>query len=224
MRSLVCLAALAVCFLPALTSRSLADHHKEAEAGFVTMFNGTDLTGWKINENPDSWSVVDGAIKSNGERSHLFYVGTDEYGDTAQTLDKPFRDFHFKAMVKTEPNANAGIYFHTRYQDSGWPKGGYEAQVNATHKDPKKTGSLYAVQNVMEAPHEDNVWFPYEIKVVGKQITFTVNGKEVLNYTEPEDAKPGDGFDRVLSAGTIALQAHDPGSVVYFKDLQIKRL
>ena len=208
---------------------ALADHHKGGDhdtgGEAVSMFNGKDLTGWKINENPDSWSVVDGAIKSNGERSHLFYVGTDEHGDTAESLAEPFRDFVFTCQVKTEPNSSAGIYFHTRYQDKGWPAGGFEAQVNNSYeKDPKKTGSLYAVVNVLEAPAEDDEWFPYEIRVEGNHVQITCNGQQVVDYYQPQGASPGGGFDRVLGAGTFALQAHDPGSVVYFKDLKVTRL
>ena len=219
---------LAALCVPGLTlPHASADHHEKDHNAddWVAMFNGEDLTGWKINENPDAWSVVDGAIKSNGDRSHLFYLGTNDTGETATGLDKPFRNFHFKCMVKTEKNSNAGIYFHTRYQDSGWPAGGFEAQVNNSYdKDPRKTGSLYAVKDVAEAPAEDGEWFPYEIRVEGKNVKITVNDKTVVDYTEPDDAQPGDGFDRVLGAGTFALQAHDPGSTVYFKDLKVQRL
>ena len=220
-------AALAPAVFLSAAATALADHHEKGghDGEFVELFNGKDLAGWKINENPDAWSVVDGAIKSAGDRSHLFYMGVDENGETADGLDKPFGDFLFKAMVKTEPNSNAGIYFHTRYQDEGWPAGGFEAQVNNSYeKDPKKTGSLYSVVNVLEAPAEDGKWFPYEIKVEGNHVQITVNRKTVVDYYQPEGSTPGKGFDRVLGKGTFALQAHDPGSVVYFKDLKVKRL
>ena len=220
-------AASSIAAAAALTAAAYADHHEGGDhsADAVTMFNGEDLTGWKINENPDSWSVVDGAIKSNGERSHLFYVGTTDTGETADTLDRPFRDFVFTCQVKTEPNSNAGIYFHTRFQDSGWPAGGFEAQVNNTYEsDPKKTGSLYAVSNVLEAPAKDGEWFPYEIRVEGNHVRISAAGKPLVDYYEPAGVTPGKDFDRALGAGTFALQAHDPGSVVYFKDLKVQRL
>ncbi|MCA9210865.1 MAG: DUF1080 domain-containing protein, partial [Planctomycetales bacterium] len=85
--------------------------------GWVKLFNGKNLEGWKASENTDSWSVVDGAIVCDGPRSHLFYVGDD----------KPFTNFEFKADVMTTPGSNAGIYFHTKWQETGWPKYGYEA-------------------------------------------------------------------------------------------------
>jgi len=186
-----------------------------AEEGFVQLFDGKSLKGWKASENEKSFSVVDGAIVANGDRSHLFYVGSD----------KPFVNFHFKADVMTMPKSNSGIYFHSHFQKDGWPKYGYEAQVNNTHADPRKTGSLYAVKDVMnDAPAKDNQWFTEEIVVQGKHITIKVDGKTVVDYTEPDDKRAGSDFTRKLDKGTFALQAHDPGSKVLFKNLRVKRL
>ncbi len=186
-----------------------------AEEGFVKMFDGKSTTGWKINENEKSWSVEDGALVCKGERSHIFYVADD----------KPFKNFHFKAEVKTMPNSNAGIYFHTKFQESGWPKYGFECQVNNSFTaDPRKTSSLYAVKDVLESAAKDEEWYTQEIIVVGKTVTLKVNGKTQVEYTQPEDRKPGDDFERMLNGGTFALQAHDPGSTVYFRNLRVKRL
>jgi hypothetical protein len=186
-----------------------------AEEGFVSLFDGKSLDGWKINESPDSWSVKDGVITAKGPRSHLFYVGND----------KPFVNFELKVDVMTEKNSNGGIYFHTKYQDEGWPKYGFEAQVNNSYtSDPRKTGSLYAVKDVLEAPAKDGEWFTEHIIVQGKHVVIKINDKVVVDYTEPDDAKPGKDFTRVLDKGTFALQAHDPGSVVHFKNIRVKRL
>ena len=124
----------------------------------------------------------------------------------------------------TKPGSNAGIYFCTEYQEKGWPKEGYEAQVNCSHGDPKKTGSLYAVVNVDKANHKDGEWFTEEIIVKGKQIKIIVNGKPVVDYTEPKDKKPGKQFGRVIRKGTFAFQAHDPKSEVHFRKVQVKKL
>ncbi len=199
--------------LPALAA---ADHHK----GFIELFNGKDLDGWKINESPDSWKVEDGQLICKGPRSHLFYAG--------KVAKATFKDFEVKLKVMTKPKANAGFYFHTSFQKSGWPKKGFEAQINATHGDPKKTGSLYGVKNVMNtAPHKDNEWFDYHIIVKGLQITIKVNGKTTVEYTQPKEGpseKEKGGFDRMLSSGTFAIQCHDPGSEVRFKSIQVKPL
>lgn len=182
---------------------------------WISLTDGKSFEGWKINESPESWTFVDGAFVGKGERSHLFYVGDD----------KPFKNFEFKAKVKCQPNANGGIYFHTQYQDSGWPKNGYESQVNNTHGDRKKTGGLYDVQDVLDnSPAKDDEWFDYYIKVEGKTITVKINDKETVKYTEPDNKKPGAQFTRVLTEGTFGLQCHDPGAAVSYKDIQVRRL
>ncbi len=180
---------------------------------WIDMFNGQDLSGWKVNENTKSVYVEDGCLVTHGDRSHAFYVGPDGNAD--------FQNFHFRAKVMTLPQANSGIYFHTRFLKEGWPDKGYEAQVNNTQSDPKKTGGLYNVQDNFETPVDDNEWFDFEIVVEGKHIVVKINGKTISDYTEPDDL---DRPDRQLSHGTFALQAHDPGSKVLYKDLQVKRL
>ncbi len=183
-----------------------ADDEDKADDGWVELFNGKDLTGWKISED-GKWKVEDGKIVVSGARSHLF-------------SKREFKDFELKAEVMTTPGSNSGIYFHTKFQESGWPDLGHEAQVNCTHKDPVKTGSLYNVKKNFECPHEDNKWFTYDIKVEGQHITLTIDGKTIVDYTEPTDVEGG----RKLSSGSIALQAHDPGSVVYYRSIKIRPL
>ncbi|GIW99440.1 MAG: glycosyl hydrolase [Pirellulaceae bacterium] len=184
------------------------------DEGWIVMFNGQNLDGWKASENKESWSVEDGAIVCHGPRSHLFY----------QT-EKPFKNFHFKCEVMTTPGSNSGIYFHTRYQETGWPKYGFECQVNISHADPRKSGSLYAVVDVSDPPAKDNEWYTQEIIVQGRNVKSIINGQVVVDYTEPEGKEPfSDDFARVLGEGTFALQAHDPQSKVYFRNLKVKRL
>jgi hypothetical protein len=188
----------------------------DKEEGFVKLTDGKGFDGWKINENKDSWSFKDGEFIAHGDRSHLFYVGDGNV--------KPFKDFELRVDVMTEPNSNGGIYFHTKYQDSGWPKHGFEAQVNNSHGDPKRTGSLYDVVNVLETHVPDNVWYTETIIVKGKKITIKINDKTVVDYTEPDDYKAGKDFTRKIDSGTFALQAHDPKSIVHFKNIRVKRL
>ena len=201
----------------ALLSASLitSADEKAADDGWITMFNGKDLSGWKVSEeSPGSFKIEDGVLIINGPRAHLFYVGPDG--------DAKMHDFEFEASIKTFPKANSGVFFSTRWQASGWPAHGYEAQVNATHSDPRKTGSIYDVKDVMnDAPHKDGEWFTYNIRVQGKRIVIKVNGKVVNDYTEPED--PGHET-RKLGEGTIAIQAHDPESVAHYKDVRFRPL
>lgn len=186
---------------------------------WTNLFDGKTFAGWKKTENKDSWKIVDGCLQCDGERSHLFYVGQD----------KPFENFEFECEVMTEPGSNAGIYFHTKLQDKGWPKYGYECQVNVTHKDPKKSGSLYGVVNTsaedLKGLIKDGEWYKTSIKVVGREITIKINDKTTVKHTEPEGKSAFDkNFERRLGKGTFALQAHDPKSVVRFRNLKVRRL
>jgi hypothetical protein len=210
------LTALAALFVSAAVAADSND-------GWTSMFNGKDLSGWKSNEEtPGSFTVEDGVIKVANGRCHLFYVGPE--GNAS------FKNFEFKGKVKHMPGSNSGLYIHTAFQEKGWPDKGYECQVNSTeHKDPKKTGGLYAVKDVLNtAPVDDGEWFDYGIKVEGKHITISINGKVTSDWTEPEGWDPATALKnmpgRKLSEGTMAIQGHDPKSVVYYKDLFIKPL
>ena len=182
----------------------------EQKNGWILLFNGKDFTDWQIDKwNPESISIEEGAIKCHGAPSMIYYSGEA----------KSMKDFHFVADVMTKPGANGGIFFHTQYQDKGWPIG-HEAQINQTQKDPVKTGSVYVVKKNLKAPAKDNEWFRYEIIVKGKRIETKVNGKTVVVYEEPADVKG----KRKLSEGTFGTQAHDPGSVVFVKNIRVKAL
>lgn len=183
------------------------------EEGFESLWDGKSLEGWKASENTDSWSIKDGAIVASGPRSHLFYVGSD----------RPFKNFVLKVDCKTEPNSNGGIYFHTKFQQEGWPTKGYEAQVNNTQSDPKRTGSLYGVSNVLKQHIPDNQWWTQTIRVEGNHIQILLNDEVVVDYYEPECVGQSDA-ERRLDQGTFAFQAHDPGSTVHFKNIRVKRL
>jgi len=188
-----------------------------AEAGqWQSLFDGETLNGWKASENKDTFSVSEGKIIVAGPRSHLFYVGPVNGAN--------FRDFEFKADVMTKPGSNSGIYFHTEYQETGWPYKGFECQVNTTHKDRKKTGGLYAVQDVIDnAPSVDNRWFNYYIRVEGKHVVIKIDGKTTVDWTQPEGYTPPKGMPgRMSGEGTIALQGHDPKSVVHYKNIMVR--
>lgn len=207
--------------------------------GYTSMFNGTDLTGWKANDEvPGCFTVENGTLKVSGGRAHIFYTGPNG--------DANFKSFELRAKVKTTAGSNGGVYFHTQFQEKGWPDLGYECQVNSTHTDPKKTGSLYGVINILAllpdqkepqggthirvpaAPSKDDEWFDYVIRVEGKHITLKVNGETTVDFTEPEGWDPATALKgmpgRKLSSGTIAIQGHDPKSTCYYKDLFIKAL
>ena len=134
---------------------------RDSDDGWISLFDGKTLNGWKASENKSTFSVRDGMIVVQGRRSHLYYVGPVE--------DASFRDFEFKADVMTKPGANSGMYFHTEYRETGWPRKGYEVQVNNTHSDWRKTGSLYGIKDIRKSPANDNEWFTQHIIVDGSK-------------------------------------------------------
>jgi hypothetical protein len=189
------------------------------------LFDGETFDGWKASENKDSWIIEDGAIVTNGPRSHLFYTG--------DVMDHDFRNFEFMAGVKTLPGANSGIYIHTEFQEEGWPAKGYECQVinsppdapEGSYVERKMTGSIYAISNTWKSPVPDNEWFTYRIIVQGKTIQTFINDQLIAEYTEPENPYRPESFSgRLLSSGTFAFQCHDPGSRVYYKNIKVKPL
>ncbi|QDU87992.1 hypothetical protein Pla175_13610 [Pirellulimonas nuda] len=190
----------------------------EEDEGWFSVFNGKDLTGWKVSENPATFSVQNGELVTKGPRAHAFYVGDVGGAD--------FTNFEWKCEILTKPNSNSGMYFHTEYQEEGYPAKGHEVQVNQTHGDRRKTGGLYAVQDVMdESPVKDNEWYTQHVIVNGKRVIVKVNGKVTCDYTEPDDyTPPADRPGRQFSHGTIALQGHDPASEVHFRKLMVKPL
>ncbi len=189
-----------------------------AQSGdWIELFNGKNMDGWKISDNPASFNVEDGVIKVAGPRAHAFYEG--EVGN------HDFKNFELMVEVKTMPKANSGIFFHTVFQETGWPNKGYEVQVNQSHSDWRKTGSLYSFNDVKEVFVKDGEWYTEHIIVKGDHVTVKINGKTVMEYVESEDKnRPANAGEKKIDRGTFALQAHDPESVIYYRSVKVKIL
>jgi len=198
-----------------------------AQEEWISLFDGESLDGWTASEDPSSWKIEDGALVTNGSRSHLFYSG--------EVLDHNFKNFEFSVDVMTQPGANSGVYVHTEFQEEGWPARGYECQVlnsnpptdPGAYMEHKMTGSIYAVRNVWKQVVPDQEWFNYRIVVQGKTIRTYINGMLASDYTEPSTLWRPEGWEgRRLSeeGGTFAFQCHDPGSVVAYKNIKVKPL
>lgn len=214
--------------------------------GWVPLFNGKDLSGWKIPNPPSGqfkavkevtndagkvvafvgvekdkkdgtpgkevtlWQVKDGLIVGGGPASHIF---TETEAD----------DFHYRVEAKINDRGNSGQYFRTKF-GPGFPAG-YEAQINATHGDRIRTGSLYPsfgkltnedrkTMLVLDtAPHKPDEFFVQEVTAVGNHITISVNGKKTIEFTDAAST---------YKKGHFALQGHDPGSVMTFKRVEYK--
>jgi hypothetical protein len=237
LRSALILSALTLA-IPVLSAP--ADDKKADDKGWGQLFNGKDLTGWKLHDKPSGnivevikkekdgklagydgklkdgktvtlWEVKDGVLIGAGPPSHLF----SERGD--------YENFHYRIEAMINDKGNSGQYFRTAF-GPGFPQG-YEAQINATHTDPVKTGSLYPAGGLNKyrdkitvlntAPHKPDEWFTQEVIAVGPKITILVNGKQTIEFTDPENR---------FTKGHFALQGHDPGTVVKFKKIEVKEL
>mgnify|MGYP001240079292 CR=1 FL=1 len=192
---------------------STASNAAEASDGFIPISDGKSFAGWRMStDNTNTWAIEDGAFVTRGPVAHLFYDG-----DT-----NAFKNFELKLEVMTEPGSNGGIYFHTAYQERGFPRAGIECQVNVSHTDWIKTGSLYGLANFGLTSAKDNQWWTHHIIVRGRKVTVKIDGKTVIEYNEPPVSPTGRG--KRLGEGTFALQAHDPKSVIRYRNIQVKRL
>ncbi len=189
--------------------------------GWVSLFDGKTLAGWKAAESPASFRVVDGVIAGDGPRAHLFYVGPDGKAS--------FEDFEVQAEVRARAGANSGFYFHTAFQEKEWPAEGFEVQVDNSQErhgdylEYKMTGSLYGIRNVYKALAKDDEWFTLHVTVRKPRVQVRVNGTLVVDYREPDAPLPGPKVNR-LGRGTFALQCHDPASKVFFRNLRVRPL
>ncbi|WP_254506848.1 3-keto-disaccharide hydrolase [Anatilimnocola floriformis] len=191
------------------------------------LFNGKDLTGWRANNDPESFKVVDGVLRvqASGKTSaHLFVVDAEK-----KELER-FKNFELEVVARAEPDSNGGIFVHTDMSTRDAQlhlAQGYEVQLNSSAKEKRKTGSLYAIVDRDESPVDETEWFTTKVVVRDKRITIAVNGKELVDYTEPADVeRPKERAGRRFAAdgNGIALQAHDAKSVWYFKEIRVRRL
>jgi hypothetical protein len=207
-------------FLGGLASTALF----AADDGWIQLFDGHSLSGWRPSENKNSWKVENGTLAADGPRSHLFYDGPVHGAD--------FRNFELEVEVQTRPDCNSGVYFHTRYQEKDFPQKGFEVQINNTasgegnYRERKKTASLYGLRNIYKQFVPDNEWFRLNIAVRGKNIQVRLNGMLTVDYTEPTPAVIPDGMERerFLDHGTFALQCHNDGSRAFYRSVRVRPL
>jgi serine/threonine protein kinase len=180
-------------------------------AGFVPLFNGKDLTGWRpLPVGPAVWDVRDGVLTGRGGTGHLFYAA------------KQFDNFHLRVVTWINDGGNSGVYFRTPFgptSPQGYPVGGYEAQINNTHGHPSKTGSLIVPAglgvSLASSPVGSFEWFTLEVVAEGPHLIVKVNGLVTADYV---DAAPGP------LVGQVALQVLNAATEVRFRSVEIKEL
>jgi hypothetical protein len=207
-------------FLGALAAAPLIS----AADGWVDLFDGKSLAGWRPSENPSSWQVADGLLTAQGAPSHLFYTGP--------VNQAVFRNFELELEVRTRRVSASGVYFHTAFQESGLPVKGFEIQVNnvdpgeGAFRDREKTGSLRGLRGVYKLLQSEDQWFKLNALVRGKNVQIRLNGVLVVDYTEPTPPVIPSGLatGRYLDKGTFALECHDEGSRVFFRNVRVRPL
>jgi 3-keto-disaccharide hydrolase len=201
------LGTLLLAVLGAALLTDLPNVSADEKDGWVAVFNGKDLDGWKIgygsksNDRNTSWKVVDGMIVGEGEVSHLFSPRED------------YVNFEAKAEIWISDKGNSGFYFRTKF-GPGFPNG-YEAQVNATHGDPVRTGSIYNHVKIFKQLHKPEEWFRYYLKVKDNRIQVSVNDELLYEYVD---------HAKTYTKGHFAFQQHNLGSVVKIRKLEVKEL
>jgi hypothetical protein len=219
MRRLLTLSILAAALLGWVpTAQVTAEDKQDAKDGWVQLFNGKDLDGWEVYpKGTGPWKVEDGAIKSSGSKgSHLFTKRDD------------FQNFHYRIEAKISDKGNSGQYFRTKF-GPGYPKG-YEAQINSTHGDPIRTGSLYpsfgglskedrAKIIVLEMLVKPDEWFTQEVIAKGNHIIIKVNGKTTVDFVDKNNT---------YRKGRFAIQHHDASNgvntVVQVRKVEVKEI
>jgi hypothetical protein len=183
-----------------VTAEDKKEDKKDNDKGWVQLFNGKNLEGWMIHpEDKARWSVKDNCIVGEGGVGHLYTYRGD------------YENFDFKIEAKISDKGNSGQYFRTKFQ-KGFPSG-YEAQINATHGDPQRTGSLYNIVKITDQLHKPDEWFTQEVIADGDHIIIKLNDKVVV-----------DTHDKKYAKGHLAIQQHNEGSVVTVKSAEIKEL
>ena len=177
---------------------------------WTPLFDGKSLEGWeKVGKDNSNWEFKDGEIQGSGEASMLVCT------------KGPYKNFKYRAEVKINDKGNSGLYFRTT-RKPGFTDG-YEAQIDSTHSDPIRTGSLYGFNHVYKQLVKPDTWFTYEIEVrddvwrgrAMTRIKITVDGNELYEYLD---------FAKSYGAGHFAFQQHDPGSKVSIRKVEVQPL
>jgi hypothetical protein len=175
---------------------------------WTAIFDGKSPVGWKADQNPQFWSVTDGAIVGRcrvGQRSFLYY-------------NKRLTDFEATAEVKINETGNSGIYFRAVPSVvKGVPQPvGYEAQVVGSRvRDTFRTGSLHGLARPSGTVPRDDEWFTLHLVAKGDRITVFINDQQVVDYVDKANQ---------YQSGYIALQLWNADTIVCFRNLRIKTL
>lgn len=191
---------------------SCAPAQEKSPGEWVSLFDGKTLSGWEFLElgekGSSHWEVKDGALVGTGKPSMLY-------------SPKAYKNFRFRAEIKINDHGNSGMYVRAP-KEATFTKG-YEIQINSTHGDPVKTGSIYTYVEVYKQLVPPDTWFTQEVEVVDKEyrgkflphIKVWVNGELLYLFRD---------HTAYAKEGHFAFQQHDPGSVVQIRKVEVMEL
>ena len=203
------LSRLAVCGILGFGCFGFLSARGNDDDGWVSLFDGTTLSGWtKAGGEKSNWEVVDGAIVGSGDASMLYSPKGD------------YKNFRFRAEIKINDHGNSGMYFRSPTNNGDFSTG-YEAQIDSTHRDPIRTGSIYGFVHIYDQIVPPDTWFSYEVECVDKDwrgstfphIKVWINGKLLFELKERTKS---------WEKGYFAFQQHDPGSKVAIRKIEVK--
>ncbi|MDZ4683656.1 MAG: family 16 glycoside hydrolase [Planctomycetaceae bacterium] len=189
--------------------------------GWVQLFNGKNLTGWKFHPNHlGDWEVRYGILRGSARNSHLF----SERGD--------YGNFHLRAEAKVNLGGDSGILFRAPFElrqgrtprEFGVP-GWYEAELQQNRSHLRPTGSISEATGVVppttlgqvsdRSLTQPDEWFTIEVIAANNHFITKINGVEAANCNDPLDRH---------RTGHLALQVWHPNTLVQFRKIEIKEL
>lgn len=163
------------------------------------LVTSSSFSSW-IHQGKSSWELKEGAVVGSGGKGYLFSPRAD------------YKNFALRARVLLEKGGNSGLFFRVA-EPAEQKLRGYEAQINHSHKDPVRTGSLFKIGNVAAKLIDDEGWFHLHVVADADRLQVRINDRLAVDLRNSEYA-----------AGHIALQQHVDGSRVEFKDLEVIEL
>jgi 3-keto-disaccharide hydrolase len=164
----------------------------------VQLFNGRDLSGWKMSDpgSTTKWKIENGTLVTPGHGPELI-------------TDAKFGDFKLHVEFNCGPGANSGIYLRGRYElqieDDPEPEG-----------PTMRTGGVYGFLAANpEQPRRPGTWQTYDITLVGRVVTVVQNGQTIIDQQEIPGITGGALDSREGLPGPIYLQGSEVGHVAF---------
>jgi hypothetical protein len=189
-------------------------------AEFKPLFNGQDLTGWTM-AGPGRFVLEDGMLKTEGGMGLLYYA-REKFGHCT-----------LRVVYKTaSPKANSGVFIRLpEPPKDAWygVHNGYEVQIDAGGDDWHTTGALYSLSKVSKrAQKPAGEWNTMDIVLEGQKTVVILNGEQVNEFHGDQPVPPRKMWYEPVrgprpDAGYIGLQNHDARSVVYFREVSVKK-